>query len=217
MSSTNRLLVGSDRRSRWRSREPQDIVSIVELFSRHFFGAYGGAKGASRLPVLAFHAVYARLVVELRRYEGKRLLPLQLHAAADSQTGALGDIEIVDESTGEIFEAVEVKHGVAITEAVAIGVQQKVMDKAIARYYVLTTRGKCEPDAGAMRVIANIKAIYDCQVIANGVMPTLRYYLRLLDDPSSIFSAYVELLKSDKAIGHEHRAAWNAVVQAAVS
>lgn len=43
-------------------------------------------------------------------------------------------------------------------------------------------------------------------------MPTIRYYLRLLEDPSAIFPAYVELLKSDKSIAHEHRTAWNEVI-----
>lgn len=62
------------------------------------------------------------------------------------------------------------------------------------------------------KIIENIKTVYDCQVIANGVMPTIRYYLRLLEDPSAIFPAYVELLKSDKSIAHEHRTAWNEVI-----
>lgn len=112
----------------------------------------------------------------------------------------------------EIFEAVEVKHNLSITEAIAADVQLKVMDKVIARYYILTTHQNCEPDEGAKRIIDNIKAVYDCQVIANGVMPSIRYYLRLLDDPSAVFSAYVDLLQSDKAIAHEHRTGWNDVV-----
>lgn len=191
----------------------QDISTIVELFRRHFFRRYGGARGASRLPVLALHAVYSVIVPELRRFSGKSVRPLQEHSAADSQTGSLGDVEVVDDATGEIFEAVEVKHGLPITEAMAAGVQEKVMDKAIERYYILTTHDRCEPDAGALRIISNVKAVYNCQVIANGVMPTLRYYLRLLEDPSAVFAPYVALLQEDKAIAHEHRTAWNAVVQ----
>lgn len=192
----------------------QDIALSVDLFRRHFFRSYQGAKGASRLPVLALHALYSTVAPQLRRYDGFSVLPLNEHSAADSQTGSLGDIEIADDRTGEIFEAIEVKHNLPITEAIAADVQSKVMDKAISRYYILTTHANCEPDPGARKVLENIKAIYDCQVIANGVLPTIRYYMRLLEDPSAIFPAYVALLQVDKAIAHEHRTAWNDVVKA---
>lgn len=191
----------------------QDIATIVELMRRHFFKSYKGSKGASRLPVLALHAIYSVMIKELKRYEGKSVCQLNEHSAADSQTGSIGDIEVKDDATGEIFEAVEIKHDLMITEAIAADVQQKVMDKSISRYYILTTHSNCEPDDGAKKIIENIKSVYDCQVIANGVVSSIRYYLRLLADPSAIFPAYVALLQSDKAIAHEHRTGWNEVVQ----
>ncbi len=152
------------------------------------------------------------MVPELRRYAGKSVCPLNEHSAADSQTGSIGDIEVSDNTTSEIFEAVEVKHSLPISESIVADVQLKIMDKSISRYYILTTHQNCEPDAGAKKIIDNIKTVYDCQVISNGVIPTIRYYLRLLDDPSLIFPAYVELLRVDKALAHEHRTAWNDVV-----
>lgn len=195
----------------------QDINLIVEMLKMHFFGKYGGARGASRLPVLALHAIYSSMVPELRRYIGKSVLPLQHHSAADAQTGSLGDIEVVDDISGHIFEAVEVKHGIQINEAIAADVQTKVMDKEISRYYILTTHENCEPDDGAKAIIRNIKSVYDCQVIANGVLATLRYYLRLLDDPSVFFPAYINLIQTDGALSHEHRLAWNEVVKRVVA
>lgn len=190
----------------------QDIATIVDMLRKHFFKSYKGSKGASRLPVLALHAIYSVMVYELKRYEGKSVCALNEHSAADSQTGSIGDIEVKDNATGEIFEAVEVKHDLMITEAIAADVQQKVMDKSISRYYILTTHSNCEPDDGAKKIIENIKSVYECQVIANGVMPSIRYYLRLLSDPSAFFPAYVALLQTDKAIAHEHRTGWNEVV-----
>jgi DNA (cytosine-5)-methyltransferase 1 len=190
----------------------QDISTIVDMLRKHFFRSYKGSKGASRLPVLALHAIYTVMVKELKRYDGKSVVELNEHSAADSQTGSIGDIEVKDNTTGEIFEAVEVKHNLSITEAIAADVQQKVMDKSIARYYILTTHNNCEPDDGAKAIIENIKSVYECQVIANGVMPSIKYYLRLMSDPSAFFPAYVTLLQSDKAIAHEHRTGWNYVV-----
>lgn len=190
----------------------KNIGMIVDLFRSHFFRSYKGSKGASRLPVLALHAIYSAMVPELRRYSGKTVMPLNAHSAADSQTGSMGDIEVSDNESGEIFEAVEVKHGLQIVEAIAADVQTKIMDKPIQRYYILTTHPNCEPDEGAKKIIDNIKSVYNCQVISNGVIPTIRYYLRLLEDPSVVFPAYVQLLRVDKAIAHEHRIGWNEVV-----
>jgi len=190
----------------------QEINAIVGLFKSHFFRPYKGAKGASRLPVLALYSIYSVMVPQLRRYKDKSVLPLNEHSAADSQTGSLGDIEISNDATGEIFEAVEVKHSIQITEKVVADVQEKIMNKSISRYYILTTHQNCEPDDGAKKIINNIKHVYECQVIANGVIPTIKYYLRLMDDPSDVFPVYVSLLQEDKAIAHEHRTAWNSII-----
>jgi len=191
----------------------QEIALIAEMFRRHFFQSYKGSRGASRLPVLALHAIYSVMVPELKRYVGRTVKPLNEHSAADSQTGSLGDIEVSNDGNNEIFEAVEVKHGLPITEAIAADVQEKVMDKNVERYYILTTSAQCEPDIGAKKIIENIRNVYGCQVIANGVLPTIKYYLRLLNDPSTVFPLYVKLLGNDKGIAHEHRTAWNQVVR----
>jgi len=193
----------------------QDISMIVSLLHSHFFRSYKGSRGASRLPVLALHAIYGIMVPELKRYAGCSVRPLNEHSAADSQTGSTGDIEVEQKSTGSIFEAVEVKHNMVVGEATIAGVRQKVMARTVQRYYVLTTHSQCEPDDDAKNLIRSIGFTYKCQVIVNGVIPTIRYYLRLLEDPSLVLPAYVELLKIEKAIAHEHRTAWNQVVMAA--
>lgn len=185
-----------------------DISLIISMLQQHFFGSYKG-KGASRLPVLAFYAVYTVLIRELRRFEGKRLNPLQEHSAADAQTGAVGDIEVVD-SENEVFEALEIKHGIPITLSLLDDVKRKLMDKHVDRYYVLTTHDDCRP-GGLQEELRKIQIRQGCQVILNGVIPSLHYYLRLLANPSSFFPEYARLLKSDKAISFEHREAWNKI------
>ena len=189
----------------------KDIQLIIKVFSRHFFHSYKASKGASRLPVLALHALYSVIVKELDRFDGMLLRPLEEHSAADSQTGSVGDIEVVREATGEVFEAVEVKHGIAITAAIINDATAKIMDKTVERYYILTTSPNCEPDDQLLQLIAEVKALYACQMIANGVIPSLKYYLRMLTDPSAIFAAYVILLKTDSAVAHEHREVWNKI------
>jgi DNA (cytosine-5)-methyltransferase 1 len=186
-----------------------DIQLIVKVFKSHFFHSYRETRGASRLPVLALYAVYQVLLEQLDRYDGMILKPLEQHSAADSQTGAVGDIEVIREDTEEVFEAIEVKHDIALSDRLIQDAALKIMDKTVDRYYILTTHSNCEPDDKLHTKIANIKALYNCQLIANGVIPSLKYYLRLLSDPSTVFPRYVNLLNQDKTIKHEHREVWN--------
>lgn len=163
------------------------------------------------MPVLALYAVYEVMLGQLERYKGMMLKPLEAHSAADSQTGAIGDIEIIRADNAHVFEAIEVKHGIALNERIIHDAANKIMDKSIDRYYILTTHASCEPDASLVHKIAAIKALHHCQLIANGVIPSLKYYLRLLADPSHVLPKYVALLSTDKSIKHEHREIWNKI------
>ena len=188
-----------------------NIALILSAFKRHFSHKYKSSKGASRLPVLALYAMYRVMIGELERFKGKELKLLEEHSAADSQTGATGDIEVIISETGAVFEALEIKHEIQISAAIIQDVQRKIMDKTIDRYYVLTTHERCEADEELAEQIANIQAMYHCQIIVNGVLPTLKYYLRLLSDPSQVLPEYAALLKSEKAVSHEHREVWNKI------
>jgi len=137
------------------------------------------------------------------------LKELEEHSAADSQTGAIGDIEVISNSSGEVFEAIEIKHDIALSDRIIQDAATKIMNKTVDRYYILTTHHDCEPTERLSAQIDNIKSLHNCQLIANGVIPSIKYYLRLMADPSLVFRKYVELLQTDSAIKHEHREVWN--------
>lgn len=187
-----------------------EIAVITSFFEAHFFETYNGA-GASRLPVLAIHALYSTIMPQLSRYRGKRLLPLESHSAADSQTGATGDIEIcsVDDS---VFEAMEIKHNIKIDENLIIDAAKKLISKHVNRYYILTTHQDCSPSKNILIKTKELRERTGCQIIVNGVIPTLKYYLRMLDNPADIFQAYRNLLLVDQTLSHEHRVRWNEIV-----
>jgi len=189
----------------------QDILLIVNLFHQHFFYSYKASKGASRLPVLALYAIYSLLIQQLDRFQGMELKLLEEHSAADAQTGSVGDIEVIYTETKEVYEAVEIKHNIAINDRIIQDAATKIMNKKVNRYYILTTHCTCEPDDLLSQKILKIKSLYNCQIIANGVIPTIRYYLRLLSDPSAVFQEYILLLETDKAVKHEHREVWNKI------
>jgi len=187
------------------------IAEIIEILESHFNHKYS-AKGASRLPVLALYAIYQTIVTQLGRYAGKELLPLAQHTTSDLRSGRLGDIDVIDQN-GEAFEAVEIKAGIAITHDIVLNAKMKIQPSHAQRYYILSTAPIVDSDKEAIRRdISQIKNIHGCEIVVNGVIPTLKYYLRLLKDTSAFTDNYASLLSNDKDIAFEHRAAWNDIV-----
>lgn len=193
----------------------QDVIQITRFFELHFFYAYKDSKGASRLPVLALYAIYTELVKELDRYKGKHLKALEAHSAADARTGSIGDIEVLNADETP-FEAVEVKHMLPITKAIVDSSKQKIRGSRIDRYYILTTSSQHEPTKDVLEEVDRTKKLLGIQMIVNGVIPTIKYYLRLITTPSSVLSEYVKLLTQDTALGFEHRDVWNKIATGAI-
>jgi len=188
----------------------QDVAQITNLFGSHFFYNYKDSKGASRLPVLALYSIYSVLLQELGRFSGKQLKPLEAHSAADSQTGAIGDIEVINDD-GTVFEAVEVKHGIIINKAIVDSAKQKIRGSQVERYYILTTHSQHDPSDEVLQEVESVKCLLGSQLIVNGVIPTIRYYLRLLSNPGAVLPIYVQKLQEDSALGFEHRDIWNRI------
>jgi DNA (cytosine-5)-methyltransferase 1 len=187
------------------------ISTIIDLLSKHFETRYA-AEGASRLPVLAFYAAYQCLVNETKRFDNKDLLPIESHTSADSRSGRIGDIDIVDEK-GKVFEAVEVKHGIPITWQLVKDAFEKFKTTQVNRYYLLSTANvDVSQKEEIEKEIERIKNIHGCHVIANGLTHSLRYYLRLLSDTSEFIENYVNLIETDTALKYEHKVQWNIII-----
>jgi len=80
----------------------------------------------------------AHNINETKRFEGKVLLPMESHTSADSRSGRIGDIDIIDEKE-RVFEAVEVKHGIPITAQLVKDAFDKFKTTQVNRYYLLST------------------------------------------------------------------------------
>ena len=189
------------------------ISTIIELLISHFNAKYT-ADGASRLPVLALFAAYECLIKEVKRFEKKTLLEIVSHTSADTRSGRIGDIDIVDDK-GKEFEAVEVKHGIQINAQLVKDAFEKFKTTQVNRYYLLST-ADIDPNESEKieKEIERIKNIHGCHVIANGLINSLKYYLRLLSETSEFISNYVDLIESDKALKYEHKKQWNLIISA---
>ena len=186
------------------------ISIIIKLLKAHFDSDYA-SEGASRLPVLALYAVYQCLTNEAKRFEGKKLLSIESHTSADSRSGRIGDVDIVDEN-GREFEAVEVKFGIPITAQLIRVSFEKFKTTQVKRYYLLSTENIDQNDIDNINIeIDKIKNIHGCNVIANGLIHSLNYYLRLISETSEFISNYVNLVESDRALKFEHKQRWNVI------
>ncbi len=174
------------------------IAKIIEAVSEHIYYNYGiGAVGTARIPVLAIYSVYRLLMPDIKRYENKVLAPLQYHTSSDNRSNMFGDIDI-NNKDGSCFESIEVKHRKPITVDIINTAFQKIKDTKIDRYYILTTK---EPnnryDGSVTQKLEEYKRINSCQIIVNGVIPSLKYYLRLINNPQNFIDKYTELLESE--------------------
>ncbi len=195
------------------------VSTVVDCLKQHFTTRYAtGVAGASRLPVLALYAVYQCLIEELARYNGKELLPLESHTSADTKSGRLGDINIVQFSTQGAkpisFEGVEVKFGIPISLNLVEVTYQKIKPSSVERYYLLSTSDVKEKDRLAIdSFIQIVKTEHGCELIVNGVIPSLKYYLRLINNIGNFLDYYTDSLQADPVIKAEHRVKWNSIIE----
>lgn len=174
--------------------ETVTIEKIVDLLRHHFSRDYGVA-GASRLPVVAVYSAY-EMLMEIQRYEGKTLSPLKSHTAADTKSHGIGDIEVL--SGNNFFEAVEIKHNISISLGIVEDAYQKFAQIPVSRYYLLTTAEPNVEDVDAVNeLVSEIHKQHGCEVIVNGILPSLKYYLRLLSGPQLFLDGYSKNLQLD--------------------
>ncbi len=170
-----------------------NINLIIEMLQKHF-----SEKLSSRLPVIAIYSVYEILIPNSKRYENKKLLSLQVHTSSDKH--GFGDIEIYDDKD-EPFEIVEIKHNIPIDKYLIFDIVKKIEQTKINRYYILTTFQEGfetkETEKFVNEFILQIKRQKGVDIIANGIIPTLKYYLRFIDDYNLFVRSYTKNLIND--------------------
>ena len=180
-----------------------NISTIIELLEKHFTEKYN-THGGSKLPVLAFYTIYKMLILEVDRYENCKLAPLGSHTASDRTSKSAGDIQIT--KNNRVFEVVEVKLDRPIDINIVRIAYEKIIRFNPVRYFILSDTGILEKDRPEINeLISEIKEKHGCQLIINGVLPTLKYYLRLISNPKRFFNEYIELVKDDTELKTIHK------------
>lgn len=185
------------------SSDDASIIAIVSMLKEHFTKNYG-VHGGSKLPVLAFYAIYSILVPEMNRFKGCVLLPLGSHTASDRTSRSAGDIEV--KKIDHIFEAVEIKLDKPITPQIIRVAYEKINRFGVERYYILSGREQDARDVSTNnQLVAKIEQEHGCQVIINGLYQSLKYYLRLITTPKDFLNRYIELVEKDTELQLEHK------------
>ena len=90
---------------------------------------------------------------------------------------------------------------------------EKIYRFNVKRYYILSHIGTNEKEQQEIQqLIDDTKTKHGCQIIVNGVLPTLKYYLRLVDDTAQFLQLYSKLVETDKELKRIHKTVWNDIV-----
>lgn len=190
-----------------------NINRVLNMLVKHF-----NTKLSSRLPVIAIYSAYIQLFKNIKRYEGKILRPLNVHTSADKH--GYGDIEIWNENETP-FEMLEIKHNIAIDRNLIFDVVKKTEQTSVKRYYILTTYKGCfkneNEEEYINKLILKIKKERNLEVIPNGIIHSLKYYLRFVEDYQEFIKIYTEELIKDAKISTEvksfHIEIWQAILK----
>lgn len=190
-----------------------NINSVLEMLTKHFDSRLG-----SRLPVIAIYSVYVELFKTVKRYENKILRLLNVHTSADKH--GYGDIEVWNDDETP-FEMVEVKHNIPIDRNLIFDVAKKTENTSVKRYYVLTTFKNGFADKSEEeyinKLILKIKKERDLEIIPNGIVHSLKYYLRFVEDYQKFIKTYTEELirdaKNSTEVKNFHVEMWQAILK----
>jgi DNA (cytosine-5)-methyltransferase 1 len=183
------------------------IDTIMEVLNIYFSSNYGVQNG-SKLPVICFHSIYSLLVNELDRYEDCKLMGLKSHTSSDTKSKTSGDIEVVDKN-GLLFESVEIKYDKVIDVGIISSVSKKIIQHKPTRYYILSTKGISKKDEiSIMRTVQDMKDQFGCELIINGIIPSVKYYLRLINNPVNFINVFNTKIINDKELHSRHIIKW---------
>lgn len=188
-----------------------DIKTLINYLDQHFNFDYK-CRGVSKLPVLAFYAIYSCLVTEVDRYKSCTLKVLGSHTASDRTSQTAGDIELFDEQ-GNLFEAIEIKYGKEIDLQMIRIAQDKIIKHNPKRYFIFASKGIKLSEANLIDAkIKKIAETHGYQVILNGIIPTLKYYFRLLMSLENFIDKYSKLIELDQELQVVHKTKWNKII-----
>ncbi len=185
-----------------KNKESIDIEKIISFLDKCFNYPYK-ERGGSKIPVIAIYSIFMILVKELERYKGCKLKPLGSHTASDRTSKTSGDIEIVN-IRNSLEESIEIKFGKTIDPHLIRNIKNKIYTYNPKRYCIFSTkpiRNKNE----VFQIVSKIKKEHGCYLILNGILPTLKYYLRLISSKKAFLNNFFTMIMDDSELQSIHK------------
>lgn len=184
-------------------KKDPDFVPSYSL--QNFLNDFFSLEKSSRLPVLCVYSIYQCIYNEYNLYSEYTLLEIGDHEAADSRTGACGDIEISYKDSESIFEAVEVKHAIKYDLSWILRLREKISKNKPKKYLALTTHKDIIAfDSQSEEIYTNILDEFECDFVFENVVTFILSHYRALLNKKLFFSNLEELLKKDKTVTDGH-------------
>ena len=82
------------------------------------------------------------------------------------------------------------------------------------RYYILSTQKIKDSDNDEIiKKVYKLKNEHGCQLIINGLVPTLKYYLRLINNPEDFLNLFTKNIIEDKELKTIHKNKWKELIE----
>ncbi len=160
---------------------------IVTLLTQHL-----ASKNSSRLPVLIIAAAYMTIADLI----GENIRPLQAHNAADKQTGAFGDVEIVLSNEDNIVTSYEMKDKRVTKSDIETAIKKIAASKVKIDNFIFITTETIEKE-----VENYAKSIYDISGIEIAILDCIgfiKHFLHFFHRRRTAFlEKYQELVLSE--------------------
>ena len=135
------------------------------------------------------------------------------HTASDRTSKTAGDIEIFDKKK-KLIEAIEIKYTKPIDLQMVLNAKDKILKHNPRRYYIFSSADiKPDDKIKIQDEIDFIASNHGCQVIVNGIILTLKYYLRLNMSIEKFLEDYSQLVEQDKELQTVQKIQWNNILK----
>lgn len=185
-----------------KGKENFDIENIMSFLEECFNFPYG-RRGGSKVPVIAIYSIFMILIKELERYRNCKLMPLGSHTASDITSKTSGDIEIFSASNS-LEESIEIKFGKAIDSNLIRNIEDKIYKYKPRRYCVFSSE-TIEDKTEVSSLVTRIREKNGCHLILNGIIQTLRYYLRLISSKREFLNNFITTIQNDPELHIQHK------------
>lgn len=177
----------------------EKVISFLDKCFNYPYKEHGGSK----IPVIAVYSIFTILIEELERYKNCKLKPLGSHTASDKTSRTSGDIEILNASNS-LEESIEVKFGRAIDPHLIRNIKDKIYKYNPKRYCVFSTK-PIKSKNEVFQIASEIRKKHGCHLILNGILPTLKYYLRLVSSKRDFLNNFLKMIMDDSELQPTHK------------